>query len=697
MVTRIFLCNEQTEPEIRDFIREAIADISEGEQYIVTWNCGNIQTLKVGDRAYFKRIGSASQGYFASGTVVPADREYQLKQRSARYRELSEAYDIDSQANNFRIWVAWDSCVSFDEPLRTDYLRQLPHFQGMPLEPQNDAGVFREEYVRMLDREWEKQTQKAFRAGKGISLIDVYYRWGLEDIQQGFPQDALESFRQALKLNPNFIKAYLGLGDAHVSLREYAKAVGDYGKAISMRPDKARLAYFKRGEINFLLGQFQQALADFQAAITIDPNFADAHFALGNTYFKLKSFEQAISAYTQTLDLDPQRDLAAFRRGRSHYVLKEFPESIRDFSYAINLQPSNVDAYYYRGLAYSQPSIADETLAGDDLRKAIVLYQTQGKPDKAKKAKEFLETLAIDSLPKAKPRSNLAIAPAATLPEPTVEIAPPPPAILVDDDESSALIIESQPIAIPISNLNSTEKGNEEASEEAIAAFSSADVETSHSPETTFVEVEKIVEKIIEVEKFVEVEKLVEKIVEVERFVEVEKLVEVEKIVEVEKVVDRVVEKFVDRVVDRVVEKPIPFSIEDPSTAEKLAMISVMAQYMRDGWNVRSVDKSQVGYDLECSKDDFHEAVVIKSFTSDRASFAISAIEIENARSNKDFVLWVVSGAAENPELRCLRGRELFEQFDLDPLAFAARVRQAAVQLEFAPVSLEMPEFEQQG
>ena len=26
MVTRIFLCNEQTEPEIRDFIREAIAE-----------------------------------------------------------------------------------------------------------------------------------------------------------------------------------------------------------------------------------------------------------------------------------------------------------------------------------------------------------------------------------------------------------------------------------------------------------------------------------------------------------------------------------------------------------------------------------------------------------------------------------------------------------------------------------------------
>ncbi|MFN5838948.1 MAG: protein NO VEIN domain-containing protein, partial [Pseudanabaena sp.] len=172
--------------------------------------------------------------------------------------------------------------------------------------------------------------------------------------------------------------------------------------------------------------------------------------------------------------------------------------------------------------------------------------------------------------------------------------------------------------------------------------------------------------------------------------VEIEKLVEVEKVVEVEKLVDRVIEK----VVDRVVEKPVPFSIEDPSTAEKLAMISVMAQYMRDGWLVRSVDKSQVGYDLECTKDDQCEAVVIKSFTSDHKSFAISAIEIENARSNKDFVIWVVSGAAENPELRCIRGRKLFEQFDLDPLAFAAKVKQSALRLEQSPIALEMPQFE---
>jgi hypothetical protein len=55
----------------------------------------------------------------------------------------------------------------------------------------------------------------------------------------------------------------------------------------------------------------------------------------------------------------------------------------------------------------------------------------------------------------------------------------------------------------------------------------------------------------------------------------------------------------------------------------------------------------------------------------------------------------VVSGAAENPEMLCIRGRELFEQFDLDPLAFAARIKQPNVQLERAAIALEMPQFEQ--
>ncbi len=391
MVTRIFLCNERSEPDIRTFIREAMEDIANGERYIITWNCGSVQTVKVGDRAYFKRIGSAVQGYFACGQVVAADREYQLRLKASRYRELSEAYDVDLYDNCFRVWVAWDSCVDFDHPLRSDQLRQLPQFQGMPLEPQSDAGVFREEYVRLLDREWERHSYRMAREGKGLRLVDVYYRWGREDMEDEAWEEAINSFTQAIRLRPNFVKAYIGRGDVYLALKRYPEAIADFGQAIYLQPEKAKEAYYKRGLAHLKQGQNEQALADLQEAIALDPAFLDALYALANAYFKLKSYEQAIASYSQLIAQDASFGNALYRRGRCYFILKEFANAIKDFREAIALNPELADAYYYRGLAHSE--LQETATATADLQQAVVLYRQQGKTDKLERAQQFLETL----------------------------------------------------------------------------------------------------------------------------------------------------------------------------------------------------------------------------------------------------------------------------------------------------------------
>lgn len=80
--------------------------------------------------------------------------------------------------------------------------------------------------------------------------------------------------------------------------------------------------------------------------------------------------------------------------------------------------------------------------------------------------------------------------------------------------------------------------------------------EDAKEPEKEIVEVEKIVEKPVEIIKEVPVEKIVEKVVEkpVEVIKEVEKPVEVIK--EVEKIVEVPVEKVVEKVIEKEVEKP---------------------------------------------------------------------------------------------------------------------------------------------
>jgi len=93
-------------------------------------------------------------------------------------------------------------------------------------------------------------------------------------------------------------------------------------------------------------------------------------------------------------------------------------------------------------------------------------------------------------------------------------------------------------------------------------------------PVTVEVPVEKIVEKIVEVEKIVTIEKPyeVEKIVYVDKPVEIERVVEVQVPVEVIKTVEvpieRIVEKVVEVPVERIVEKVIEQTAEDPKVDE---------------------------------------------------------------------------------------------------------------------------------
>ncbi|NJK34160.1 MAG: tetratricopeptide repeat protein [Oscillatoriales cyanobacterium SM2_2_1] len=545
MVTRIFLCSDQTEPEIRDFLREAIEDIANGNSYVVTWSCGSIQTVKVGDRAYFKRIGSDQQGYFASGRVVAADQEYQLRQKSSRYRELSEAYDIDSYSNNFCVWVAWDACVDFDLPLRSDTLRQLPQFAGLPLEPQSEAGVFREEYIQVLDREWDRHLVRTSKENRGIRLVDVFYNWGLEDSQQGFASDALDSFTKAIKIRPNFVKAYMGRGDVYLTQEQYQKAIADYSQVITLVPERAKLAYYKRGLAQTKLGQQETAIGDFLDCLALDNTYGDAYLTLGNTYYKLRDYAKAVATFTECLVRSPNPEQALYRRGRAHLALKSYESAIADFTAACESQVNHTDSLYYRGLAYAESNQPQRAIA--DLQLAADQYLEQGNTERYQRVKTFMETIPAPTLPTAPPLSN---------------------------KELERIVV----VAVP----------------------------------------------------------------------------------------------------------PVPLS-------EKTALVAITSQYILQGWQVRLVERSTHGYDLECLCGESREDVAIKEVHGSNGSILLSAAEIQAAQSNPHFILWVVDTSQEPPTLHRYAGSAIDERWELEPVEFRVRPTDPRPPQQISEQILEAP------
>ncbi|MCX7595198.1 MAG: tetratricopeptide repeat protein, partial [Fischerella sp.] len=73
-------------------------------------------------------------------------------------------------------------------------------------------------------------------------------------------------------------------------------------------------AYINRGITYRRLGYYEQALADYQQAISIDSDNADAYYALGLTYAQLGNKQAAVESYRKAANLYQQKGKKNYRK-----------------------------------------------------------------------------------------------------------------------------------------------------------------------------------------------------------------------------------------------------------------------------------------------------------------------------------------------------------------------------------------------
>lgn len=76
---------------------------------------------------------------------------------------------------------------------------------------------------------------------------------------------------------------YLQRGENFAGLHEYDRAIADYNMAIQLKPDYAE-AYNDRGFAYYLKGNGERAIADFTRAIELRPNYPKAFNSRGVVY-----------------------------------------------------------------------------------------------------------------------------------------------------------------------------------------------------------------------------------------------------------------------------------------------------------------------------------------------------------------------------------------------------------------------------
>lgn len=142
----------------------------------------------------------------------------------------------------------------------------------------------------------------------------------------------------------------------------YAEAIAAFEQALRLQPDFAA-AYSARGSANYYAGQYERALNDFQQALDLGSVGAQEYRNRGLAYYSLERYPQALADYNSALKLAPDSVDALINRGYVYYSTDDAASALVDFDRAINLSPDRADAYYGRGLVYARLNQADLALA----------------------------------------------------------------------------------------------------------------------------------------------------------------------------------------------------------------------------------------------------------------------------------------------------------------------------------------------
>ncbi|MCP9493851.1 MAG: tetratricopeptide repeat protein [Pyrinomonadaceae bacterium MAG19_C2-C3] len=140
-------------------------------------------------------------------------------------------------------------------------------------------------------------------------------------------------------------------------------------------PSDAR-GFFELGVRAFQNGDDRRAAEAFKQAITLEPDFAEAHLKLGNAYAVLgereaatEAYEQAVKTCERLVRTDSKNAEAHFNLGIAQGKLGDYDESIKALKQAVKLDPEDAAKHYELGFAHSKVAQYKEAVA--ELKEAL--------------------------------------------------------------------------------------------------------------------------------------------------------------------------------------------------------------------------------------------------------------------------------------------------------------------------------------
>ena len=209
----------------------------------------------------------------------------------------------------------------------------------------------------------------------------------------------LESFEQAIRLDPDYAAAYVGLADCYGVLSQ----VGDFSPNDVM--PKAKAAALDALRIDETLAEAHASLAmidelydwnwksadtEFKRAIELNPNYATAHHWYAMYLSAMGRNDEALAEIRRAEALDPVSLITNTNEGWILFCARQYDQAINKLQATIEMDPNFANAHYKLALVYEikgmykeavEEHLKSKALSGDiseNVEKLKAAYATSG-------------------------------------------------------------------------------------------------------------------------------------------------------------------------------------------------------------------------------------------------------------------------------------------------------------------------------
>ena len=172
-------------------------------------------------------------------------------------------------------------------------------------------------------------------------------------------EESIGYFERALKMDPTFAPAYLGLANAFSDLGTVfigdppevtrPKVLSAARKALELEPDLAE-AHDLIGDIQQKQFHWADAEAEYRRALEMSPNDADAHAGLASWLLCHGRTDEALAWARRGRELDPL-SVSGVNIGWILFQSHRYDEAIRELRSVLAVEPDDTGALWYLGFA----------------------------------------------------------------------------------------------------------------------------------------------------------------------------------------------------------------------------------------------------------------------------------------------------------------------------------------------------------